>query len=484
MKQNEMVDRVSILSVAEAVSVPFSDAVDEGDGRDSRESTIAASRVAKDDHPATDETPLPGLSSSPDTIRVHHPKFRTVEVRKRRNDNVEESISPSDPMKTSSTTSRLPRRLDRLFRDKGNTIATPKKVDKEQGTKATRSRVRGGKLSEVPLPVVDEVEATAVVGTVDVLPNDTTPGSPSSPVDDDPRNRRDERLDDSKALYYRSGERVKLHDLVIRIRDPASIEGGKNKFDTLDVYDGPFLIRELPPCVTVGAVFSDDDEAGRTRAPKFADKPDKNVVIAMQEKLVKLQFPADSKVEPWTRLGRLRPIYDIHPDVPEDASARNSYYYGKGIEGSRSPLNKGKKHESSDQSGVCRIQKGAYVKVQYVAAEGPNGDDQFEVEKLRYKRIDRCDLAEYPDEKMTDPAIVRYLEGGGSVDESEVLVTRYLVHWAGWPSEDDTYERAQDNIPQEFIDKYVQSVGDAVEVPEGPAKKKRRVSGARKSSQT
>lgn len=61
----------------------------------------------------------------------------------------------------------------------------------------------------------------------------------------------------------------------------------------------------------------------------------------------------------------------------------------------------------------------------------------------------------------TDPMIQRYLgHEGGYVREGEVLTVKYLVHWAGWPSEDDTWEVGRENIPQNLTEEYDTTTGD------------------------
>ena len=269
----------------------------------------------------------------------------------------------------------------------------------------------------------------------------------------------------NQELRYRSDEALKLNDLVIRIRDLSDMVDGKNKFDKLDVYDGPFQIIELPLSTTITTdIFSDEsvNDGERIGSVPSSKAPEPAKLKDLQdEKLIKLDFPADSKGEPWTKLGRLRPVYRISPSTPPDADARTAYYCSRKPDNTRTLLNTehpcgiGDAH-ANQVLGVCKIQKGAYVKVQYVAAEGPAGDNNFEVEKLRGKRIWRHDrVGDLADEKMDDLAVLQYLNSpDGYLEADEVLVVKYLVHWAGWPSEDDTWERGQDNIPKEFMTAY------------------------------
>ncbi|MCJ1404042.1 hypothetical protein MMC11_007266 [Xylographa trunciseda] len=283
--------------------------------------------------------------------------------------------------------------------------------------------------------------------------------------------------DPSEMFFYNSKELVRKNDLVIRIRDPNSVEGGRNKHDRLDVYDGPFRISRLPKISVLLDSQKNVEKNGQTLVPPL----ETTATEVMKEALVKLYFPSNSKGKALTKLGRLRPVYEVPKIVPEACDARSLYYMvtSEGHEGSiLNTLVSDKESDDCEAStgirGVCRIQKGAYVHVDYVGQEGPNEDSFFEVEKLRGKRIDRHPIKEFPDERMDDPTILRYLENGGHVDKSQVLVVKYLVHWAGWPSEDDTWERAQGNIPQDFIDQFNESVPDPYVVIAEPPNKRRK----------
>ncbi|MCJ1472274.1 hypothetical protein MMC13_000921 [Lambiella insularis] len=283
---------------------------------------------------------------------------------------------------------------------------------------------------------------------------------------------------DEQTLYYNSGEPMRKNDLVIRIRDSATMVNGNNKQDRLDVYDGPFRVSRLAPLQTTSKP-SKSSELGLA-------VPQGNTMLteieAMKEIKVKLHFPRGSVADPWTKLERLRPVYRIDPNVPEAADAKMCYYWPKSEGRQRVIKNtllvdeeNGEDDSSADAGGICRLQKGVFVKVDHVAPEPLEGDKVYEIARLRNKSITRHSRKDFPDELMDDPIIVRYLEGGGTVAESEVLVVKYLVHWAGWPSEDDTYERAQDNIPRSIIDEY-QAFAPDVEIedaPERPPKKQK-----------
>lgn len=256
-------------------------------------------------------------------------------------------------------------------------------------------------------------------------------------------------------LFYRSGESIKANDLVIRIRDPATMPDGKNKFDKEDVFDGPFCVAELP---TPESEISDrlSQEQQHSFKSATSDKSEgKALVMNMQEKLIRLAFHPNSKAEPWTKLRRLIPVYDIFQNAPADADARTLYYFEvTRDDNGRSPINL---HTSnSDTRGVCKLGKGVYTQVTYIDPDPPGGGNSFEVEKLRGKRIARCWKKDFPHETMSDLILVQFMQTNdiGLDTKREVLVIQYLVHWAGWPSEDDTWELGADNIQQLFIDEF------------------------------
>ena len=254
---------------------------------------------------------------------------------------------------------------------------------------------------------------------------------------------------DFMGLRYKSGQPVRLNDLVIRIRDMETIDSGKNKFDKLDIYDGPFRVTEIP-----------EDDPGKLLigSQTSGEEVKKDQIRAMQEKLVRLQFPRGTQANSWTKLGRLRPVFRVPLEVSDELDARTTYYWGrdKGIASTIMNTEKmwNEEDDTNDNRGVCHIQSHTYVKVRYVATDGSDGGDEYEVEKLRGKIIEIHSRRKFPMERMDDPAIVKYFADGNSISEKEVLVVKYLIHWAGWPSEDDTYELAQDNIPQVLIDAY------------------------------
>lgn len=275
-------------------------------------------------------------------------------------------------------------------------------------------------------------------------------------------------------LLYNSGEAVTLGDLVIRVRIEEEIKNGINKLNKLDVYDGPWVVSELPfsGATTSGGLFEDDGNDIDTVTPTtlldgmLPPEGKHKLMHEMQQKLVKLDFPNTSKAEPWTKLVRLRPVYGLHTGAASK-DARNAYQQLR--ESNESTIvnvnTSDIDFDSDDPTGVARIQEEAYVFLQYITFE-PVGEDTFEVEKVRGKNLWRYPMEDCEDSvtDCTDPMILRYLgREGGYVKEDEVLMVKYLVRWAGWPSEDDTWEVGHGNIPQNLLEEYDTNVGDIEE---------------------
>ena len=254
--------------------------------------------------------------------------------------------------------------------------------------------------------------------------------SSSIPSDDIARYRPLEDADYHQQLRYQSGEIVRRCDLVVRMRDPSDHYNGKNKFNHLDVYDGPFRVAALPSSTkAVIDLFSSDSENDDSTPRHYARKK-----LIQDEKLIKLDFPESSKAEPWTKIRRLRPVYEINPNITPKPGARLCYYYVRKLDGVKTVINTQNFSDRDDDDGneiegVVKLGRGAYTKVKYVAAEGPEDDDRYEVEKLRGKHVYRFDRSVYPDERMDDERIRRYFEEeGGMMASNEVLVVMYFVH--------------------------------------------------------
>ena len=276
-------------------------------------------------------------------------------------------------------------------------------------------------------------------------------------------------------LLYNSREPVSVGDLVIRLRNEEDMKDGANKSDKLDVYDGPWVVRELPfsSATTTSDLFEDDvDVIERATLNAISDSQKASeardmLMHKIQQKLVKLDFPAASKAEPWTRVGHLRPVYA----TPEEAASNDARTWHRQPQeaDARVIVNIDTAPDTDSglegPTGVARIQKGAYVNVQYVSSEATE-ENTWEVEKLRGKNLWRYSLGAYEDPMTdcTDSMILRYLgHEKGYVKEDELLVVKYLVHWAGWPSEDDTWEVGNNNIPRPLMEQYDATLGDFVD---------------------
>lgn len=261
-------------------------------------------------------------------------------------------------------------------------------------------------------------------------------------------------------LLYITGEAVTLGDLVIRLRDEEEIKNGMDPSNELDVYDGPWVVSELPfSGATISSGIFEDDVV-------VSSKAEDKLMHEMQQKLLKLDFPTTSKAEPWTKLGRVRPVYG----VPAGAACRGARTAYQQLQKSDKDMvvnihTADTDFNSEGPTGVARIQEEAYVFLQYVSFEAVDSDT-FEVEKLRGKKLWRYPMedCEDPVTDCTDPMILRYLgREGGYVKEDEVLIVKYLVHWAGWPSEDDTWEIGHENIPQNLMEEYDVNMGGTEE---------------------
>ena len=145
-----------------------------------------------------------------------------------------------------------------------------------------------------------------------------TSNSPPSQTDD---------ADRSQVLLYNSKDRVRKNDLVIRIRDHESMEGGRNKFNRIDVYDGPFRISRLlkfSGLLDPRKSVEKNNISCQVRTPSLETTD----MERMKETLVKLHFPHNSKGKALTKLGRLRPVYGVPQNVPADCDPRSCYNSG------------------------------------------------------------------------------------------------------------------------------------------------------------
>ncbi|KAI9867397.1 MAG: hypothetical protein M1813_008955 [Trichoglossum hirsutum] len=115
---------------------------------------------------------------------------------------------------------------------------------------------------------------------------------------------------------------------------------------------------------------------------------------------VKLRFPSGSKGDPWTSVNRLIPVYPDPPRPDGDAT---------GSVGVTFHLRKG---------------SSTFVELQRSRPRSKKEKELYIVGRLRDRRL-----------------------------MSKDAEPEYLVHWAGWPSEDDSWEK-MDGIPESFHEEY------------------------------
>ena len=272
-------------------------------------------------------------------------------------------------------------------------------------------------------------------------------------------------------LTYRDGSPVVVNGLVLRLREGDCMERGYEKHDILDVFDGPWRVAEIPkPTQPVVNLFdSDQDEP-----VKEFDKKSQHKLI-LEQKLVKLEFPQSTKANDWTVLARLIPVYSVDPEAPEDCDARLMYHYDQISKRARSCAKASTEaHRPDNIRGVAKLAKGVYDFVDYVEPSGLHSDDVYEIEKLRGAHLSLHHISdEYPLSRMDteDPFVVQYISVNGDVEDGQVLVARYLIHWAGWPSEDDCWTVGKDNIPAGLIQDYFDIIDQCQKAAETSGKR-------------
>ena len=171
------------------------------------------------------------------------------------------------------------------------------------------------------------------------------------------------------------------------------------KHNKNDIWDGPFRVIRYP----------------RVGSPGY----------------VKLSFPEDSVADAWTDVEKLILVYKCPPGMNPNDSAAALYRLGRATEW---PLNLGRASYGDDDSPlVAKIRPGVYVKCKYVSAGGPHdslylaeepGGSRHMVEKLRAKKIEICNKADYPGEPQYDLELRSYLEKEPLHDSKKVLVVK------------------------------------------------------------
>ncbi|KAI9800325.1 MAG: hypothetical protein M1833_003439 [Piccolia ochrophora] len=299
-------------------------------------------------------------------------------------------------------------------------------------------------------------------------------------------------------MAYRNGDKVHVGDLVIRLRDRKDTVGGANKHDKHDVFDGPWLIAKVPgaPSTPEGQVpnarqghdprgSNDDGKAATSResitlaastqlGPSLATASPQTHVSPManeerdrltKNSLVKLRMPHGTKANPWTALHRLIPLRVPEYDEEQHSRLRDiadlalrqtgepTSLQEEAASLSRTPSDV--EPEDHGGSGLVRLPDGFEMRVHHIAAQGLAATNTYEVGKLRGKKVRRFKKGQAKGRRTDDedPWIVRYRSNGGQVKRGRMLAVDYLVHWAGWPSEDDTWEPGE-GLPQACIDDY------------------------------
>jgi hypothetical protein len=267
---------------------------------------------------------------------------------------------------------------------------------------------------------------------------------PESPARGDPTSQMiDVENETTPQLTYPSGQPVQRYDLVVRLRSPESIQGGKNMFDDSDIFDGPFRI-------LAATRTRKRHQSGRGPNSQEASAAAAEEIPAL---FLKLEFPPGAtRADPWTAPSRLFPVFELTPEAKDHLASRTPFdpkvQHVINLPILPKPAGRG----GDRLKGACYIEGKVFAEVPYYTpeeAEGSEGD--YIVQKLRGKKIEWCPGAQYPNAPMDDPAIVDYLGKLRSPPRPLKLVVMYLVHWAGWPSEHDEYTCAKQKIDDEFI---------------------------------
>lgn len=308
-------------------------------------------------------------------------------------------------------------------------------------------------------------------------------------------------------LYFRnkSGQDILIplavNDRVVRLRTKEEKEesGMHSKFD---VFDGPWVITEIRKSPnSLPQEFFDADEESDTQA--FRQIKWKQMMTTK----VKLDFPETSKAKPWVEISRLLPIVDsgsivTGEVVPSSSTVAQLPHFielaarlGSGAVGedATNVIVKKRLTDMRDANiDVVEVRTGKFVAVMDIE---PNGiaADSFEVERIRKKRLRlytkndaRAPGSEQKDtDNWTSIALEvcivypssHYIEmliadqKYGHLVKNRIIIDEYLVHWAGWAVEDQTWEPrsnfAYDDYIQEF-DTYqdpFRNISDDISIP-------------------
>ena len=255
---------------------------------------------------------------------------------------------------------------------------------------------------------------------------------------------------DATKLQYRSGMPIKEGDVVIRLREDPVAWLPAYKQDEYDIYDGPWIVCQVSENgswkVNNWKNYSRTLADNGTRplcAHCVSAGLNAGLAQGQQESvckchvMVKLNFPEGTKGNPWTETNRL-----LQLQLPVAKKAL--------VEGTATTSS-----EVITQSNtVFQLVQGVVVAVHpVVSVDAYGGGMKPMVEKLRGKRLHRVKNGGGGGSDLSDSWIKRYISRAPELEAGEYLVAEYLVHWAGWPSEDDSWVTAQ-SIPQPFKDEY------------------------------
>ncbi|KAI9821667.1 MAG: hypothetical protein M1827_002248 [Pycnora praestabilis] len=377
-------------------------------------------------------------------------------------------------------------------------------VHSAQGTK--RKRERGAESAKKLFRrSADEHDEAPVEDRSCLDEKDDGRGDPQDFADLGPTSENENhktKMQVSSGLLYKSGQPVVAGDVVVRRRLKEDMQDGCNKSDVYDIFDGPWLVCEIPLGGFMGVeehLYNSDtgieyqkpgystlskrmsaESGSATVLQATVEAEDKALQKVMKRRhseimmatLVKLKFPKGTKANPWTTLGRLIPVtmqsteirtpmlsksgdggdedFRMSQNLPVQPAMNLTRVVNKVLHLGLDPFS-----DSQDLDvGVIELGDQKFM-VDYVVPDGVNDDNIYEVDKLRGKRLIRLQGKDAKGEKNSqDPWVSLYSTTKGREKARSVLVAEFLVHWAGWPSEDDSWERGEGNIPVKLIDDY------------------------------
>jgi Chromo (CHRromatin Organisation MOdifier) domain len=225
---------------------------------------------------------------------------------------------------------------------------------------------------------------------------------------------------------------IKAGEHVFRMRRRCKLDDFQSRFDDGDVYDGPFVVTEV-----------DDNQRA------FSRRNGHSLGLgSTRQTKVRLNFHPEAQASPWVPVPRVRRALE----VPRECTAgmTNAEKWDAAVAASTAGRSG---RASTGVQYVCKIDEEHFV-VGKVVAPDSLGDLQYHVDRLRRKKIVIGSRLNFANEPADDDDVQAYLSAHGPLKPGEVAVVQYRVHWAGWPSEDDTWERGHGNISPHFIEAF------------------------------